>query len=93
MSAKPQATRMVVHCSTLYIIHCFKVHTILSLLAAHITSSPEEIQESSETTDGSPQVSILLPVVITTVSVAVLLMLVGLLHCLKHKGKDQFYMS
>ncbi|XP_036967427.1 low affinity immunoglobulin gamma Fc region receptor II-b-like isoform X3 [Acanthopagrus latus] len=55
-------------------------------VGAHITSSPKEIQESSETTDGSPQVSILLPVVITTVSVAVLLMLVGLLHCLKHKG-------
>ncbi|XP_030286019.1 low affinity immunoglobulin gamma Fc region receptor II-a-like [Sparus aurata] len=60
----------------------------------HITLSPEEIQESSETpsSDSSPQVPILLPVVITTVSVAVLLMLVGLLHCLKHKGKDQYYM-
>ncbi|XP_030287680.1 low affinity immunoglobulin gamma Fc region receptor II-a-like [Sparus aurata] len=58
---------------------------------ADITLPPEEIQESSETpsTDGSPQVPILLPVVITTVSVAVLLMLVGLLHCLKHKGSGE----
>ncbi|XP_030287671.1 low affinity immunoglobulin gamma Fc region receptor II-a-like [Sparus aurata] len=58
---------------------------------AHITVSPEEIQESSETpsTDSSLQVPTLLPVVITTVSVAVLLMLVGLLHCLKHKGSGE----
>ncbi|XP_036967313.1 low affinity immunoglobulin gamma Fc region receptor II-like isoform X3 [Acanthopagrus latus] len=46
---------------------------------------------SSETprSDGSPQVHILLPAVITTVSVAVLLMLVGLLHRLKHKGSGE----
>ena len=67
-----------------YIIYCLNVITILSLVAAHISSETPR-------SDGSPQVHILLPAVITTVSVAVLLMLVGLLHRLKHKGKDQLY--
>ncbi|XP_039677544.1 Fc receptor-like protein 5 [Perca fluviatilis] len=63
----------------------------LTVRDTHITKSSKEIQESpaipdTSSTNGFPDLSILLSVVFTILCVAVLLLVIGLYHCQKHRG-------
>uniref|UniRef100_A0A8P4GHM6 Ig-like domain-containing protein n=1 Tax=Dicentrarchus labrax TaxID=13489 RepID=A0A8P4GHM6_DICLA len=59
---------------------------------AHITLSPEESQESPETSssNGSPHLFIILSVGFTILCLALLLLVVGLIHCRRKEGKKYF---